>query len=101
MAEPTPSRSTSTGSLSTLAPAMAEFVCVPGSHKANYPIPEALTLCEEEMGMVKHVEMKAGDVLIFMGASQSHGAYPWMNETPRRGVIVTYKSRNLDLTFER
>ena len=77
------------------------FVCVPGSHKANYPMPEALTLCEEEMGMVKHVEMKAGDVLIFMGASQSHGAYPWMNETPRRGVIVTYKSRNLDLTFER
>ena len=76
------------------------FVCVPGSHKANYPVPEALTLCEEEMGMVKHVEIKAGDVLIFMGASQSHGAYPWMNETPRRGVIITYKSRNLDLTFE-
>ena len=76
------------------------FVCVPGSHKANYPMPEALSLCEEEMGMVKHVEMKAGDVLVFMGASQSHGAYPWMNETPRRGVIITYKSKNLEIGFE-
>ncbi len=77
------------------------YVCVPGSHKANYPMPDALSLCEEEMGMVKHVEMNAGDVLIFMGAAQSHGAYPWMNESPRRGVIVVYKSRNLDIDFEK
>ena len=77
------------------------YVCIPGSHKANYPIPEALSLCEDEMGMVRHVEMSAGDVLLFMGASQSHGAYPWMNETPRRGVIIAYKSRNLDIDFER
>ena len=51
--------------------------------------------------MVRHVEMSAGDVLLFMGASQSHGAYPWMNEPPRRGVIIAYKSRNLDIDFER
>ena len=44
--------------------------------------------------------MEAGDVL-FMGAAQTHGAYPWMNEKPRRGVILTYISKNLDLMFQR
>lgn len=71
------------------------YVCVPGSNKANYPIPERLSTCEEELGMVKHVEMEQGDLLFFMGAAQSHGAYPWTSATPRRGVIITYKSRNL------
>ena len=45
--------------------------------------------------------MEAGDVLLFMGAAQTHGAYPWMNEKPRRGVILTYISKNLDLMFQR
>ncbi len=45
--------------------------------------------------------MEAGDVLLFMGAAQTHGAYPWMNEKPRRGVILTYISKNLELMFQR
>ncbi len=77
------------------------YVCIPGSHKANHPIPERLALCEEEMDEVRHVEMETGDVLLFMGAAQTHGAYPWMNEKPRRGVILTYISKNLDLMFQR
>lgn len=40
--------------------------------------------------------MQAGDVILFMGSGQIHGAYPWTNETTRRAVLFNYKSRNLD-----
>ena len=71
------------------------FVCVPGSHKTVYPMPEGIRTCENEMGLVKHVAMKAGDVLFFLGATQGHGAYPWMGEEDRRMILFQYRSRNL------
>ncbi len=73
------------------------FVCVPGSHKARYPTPPGVQSCDDHMGLVRHVSMKAGDVLMFMGGAQTHGAYPWKSDTHRRTVLINYLSRNLFL----
>ena len=72
------------------------FVCISGSHKCRYPLPAGIRSMEDEWGLVEHVPMKAGDVVLFMGSAQIHGAYPWMNETPRRAIIMNFVSRNLD-----
>ena len=71
------------------------FVCIPGSHKASYPMPEGIRTCDDEMGLVRHVEMKAGDVLLFLASAQTHGAYPWTGEENRRMIFFQYRSRNL------
>ncbi len=71
------------------------FVCVPGTHKTHYPMPDGIRTCENEMGLVKHVAMQAGDVLIFLASAQAHGAYPWMGEENRRMIFFQYRSRNL------
>lgn len=71
------------------------FVCVPGSHKTRYPMPDGIKTCENEMGLVRHVEMKAGDVLLFLASAQTHGAYPWTGEQNRRMIFFQYRSRNL------
>ena len=72
------------------------FAVVPGSHKGRYPLPEGIkTLDDDCMGMAKHVPVKAGDVLLFLGSAQTHGAYAWQGELPRRGVFLQYRSRNM------
>jgi ectoine hydroxylase-related dioxygenase (phytanoyl-CoA dioxygenase family) len=71
------------------------FVCIPGSHKARYPITPAMIVCEETLNLVRHVEMKAGDVALFLAAAQTHGAYPWKSDIDRRAVLLNYSSRNL------
>ena len=71
------------------------FVCVPGSHKARYPLPPSMVTCDETMGLVHHVEMRAGDVLIFLAGAQTHGAYPWKSDSSRRAVLIGYGSRNI------
>ena len=72
------------------------FFGIAGSHKTSHPVPEGVRSLEDERGLLRHVEMKAGDLVIFMGSAQIHGAYPWTNDTPRRAVIFNYVSRNLD-----
>jgi ectoine hydroxylase-related dioxygenase (phytanoyl-CoA dioxygenase family) len=69
------------------------FVCIPGSHKARYPVPPGVVSCDDEMGLVRHVAMKAGDVIFFLGAALTHGAYPWTQAAPRRTALINYKSR--------
>jgi ectoine hydroxylase-related dioxygenase (phytanoyl-CoA dioxygenase family) len=71
------------------------FVCVPGSHKARYPLPSSFVTCDETMGIVHHVEMQAGDVALFLAGAQTHGAYPWRSEQDRRVVLIGYGSRNI------
>jgi ectoine hydroxylase-related dioxygenase (phytanoyl-CoA dioxygenase family) len=68
------------------------FVCVPGSHKARFPVPEGIELCDDELGLVRHVTGKAGDVVLFMGAAQTHGAYPWVGQETRRVALLNYQS---------
>ena len=71
------------------------FVCIPGSHKTRYRAPDCVLTCEEELGLVRHVEAKAGDVLLFLASAQTHGAYPWTGEQDRRAIFFQYKSRSL------
>ena len=49
------------------------------------------------MGLVQHVSMKAGDVLMFMAGAQTHGAYPWRSDTQRRTVLMNYMGRHMYL----
>ena len=72
------------------------FCCVPGSHKANYPVPPGVTSIDEPRGLVKHIEMKAGDVLFFADGANCHGTYPWLGELSRRGVLIKYSSRSFN-----
>jgi len=72
------------------------FACVPGSHKANYIPPVGVQTCDDHMGLVKHIGMKAGDVLFFMDGATSHGTFAWKGDLSRRGVLVKYSSRNFN-----
>ncbi len=72
------------------------FACVPGSHKAYYRQPPGVRSCDDHMGLVKHVEMKAGDVVFFMDGGTTHGALAWKSDIPRRGILHKYSSRNFN-----
>ncbi len=62
------------------------FVCIPGSHKANYPRPEQYDYTAE---CVVQVIMQAGDVLIFTSAL-AHGTHPWSAPFYRRALLFKY-----------
>ena len=72
------------------------FACVPGSHKAYYNMPQGIRTCDDDMGLVKHVQMQAGDVLFFGDGGTTHGALAWQSETTRRGIMLKYSSRNFN-----
>ena len=72
------------------------FACVPGSHKANYRMPPGVSTCDDHMGLVKHIGMKAGDVLFFMDGATGHGTFAWRGELSRRGALIKYSSRNFN-----
>jgi hypothetical protein len=77
----------------TLTDASAEdggFVCIPGSHKANYLCPlEVRRLEEGPEGLVRHIPLKAGDAVIFTEAL-THGTAPWQGEHERRLLRYLY-----------
>ncbi len=72
------------------------FACVPGSHKAYYALPGCVRSCDDHMGLVKHVAMKAGDVLFFMDGGTTHGTLAWKSDISRRGILHKYSSRNFN-----
>jgi ectoine hydroxylase-related dioxygenase (phytanoyl-CoA dioxygenase family) len=85
------------------------YICIPGSHRASVGLPfskhtaswmdpdggprpppdgfaiEPLPLVES--GHMVRPTMRAGDVLLFMGASQTHGADRWRSKEPRRAIL--------------
>lgn len=67
------------------------FCVVPGSHKANFPIPPALAdLGDEELNQfVRQPALMAGDVLVFSEAAL-HGTLPWTAAHQRRTVIYRF-----------
>jgi hypothetical protein len=70
------------------------FVCVPGSHKSKYPVPHGVRMCDGDLGVVEQPVMKAGDVLFFMDAAQTHGTHPWRSDKPRRSILFKYASQS-------
>ncbi|MDP9464524.1 MAG: phytanoyl-CoA dioxygenase family protein [Actinomycetota bacterium] len=64
------------------------FLCVPGSHKADFPMPSqvAATLAVE-------VPMKAGDAVVFTEAL-THGTAAWRGPKQRRSLLYKYSPGN-------
>jgi hypothetical protein len=66
------------------------FGCVPGSHKANVPFPEAWReLSEDRDGLVKAVTGPAGTAIVFTEA-MTHGTLPWRGAGERRTLFLKY-----------
>ena len=66
--------------LSDVGPGEGGFCCIPGSHKASFPLPSGAPPLDELDGewksVVRQVPLRAGDVLIFTEAV-THGAMGW------------------------
>lgn len=75
-------------------PGEGGFGIVPGSHKANYRTPQGVLSVEKDMGLVKQIPMKAGDVLFFMECA-THGTLPWTGAGERRSVLYKYAARHI------
>lgn len=60
------------------------FVCVPGSHRANFRLPDPVP-----DSWVVTVPLTAGDVVIFT-EGLTHGTAPWTAEYPRRTLLYKY-----------
>ncbi|MBK5305472.1 MAG: phytanoyl-CoA dioxygenase family protein [Frankiaceae bacterium] len=73
------------------------FACVPGSHKANFSLPEfadaffagEIVALPEAPDLVREVPVKAGDVLVFTEAL-AHAATTWQGEDARWALLFKY-----------
>jgi hypothetical protein len=73
------------------------FACIPGSHKANFTLPEfndaffagELIQLEEAPDLIRNVPVRAGDVLVFTEAL-AHAATPWQGADPRWALLFKY-----------
>jgi len=75
--------------LTDIEPGMGGFVCIPGSHKASFPVPQNWYGLEENP-LVRQIPQKAGDVLIFT-ESLTHGTAPWRDtQHERRSVLMKF-----------
>jgi ectoine hydroxylase-related dioxygenase (phytanoyl-CoA dioxygenase family) len=75
--------------LADIDPGNGGFVCIPGSHKANFDMPEDVRTMEYGQGCYQHIPMKAGDALIFTEAL-THGTLPWKATHERRTLLYRY-----------
>jgi Phytanoyl-CoA dioxygenase (PhyH) len=69
-------------------PGRGGFLCVPGSHKANFPTPSRIAA-----SMAIEVPMEAGDVVIFTEAL-THGTAGWQGPRQRRTLLYKYSPGN-------
>ncbi|MGD9703025.1 MAG: phytanoyl-CoA dioxygenase family protein [Acidimicrobiia bacterium] len=65
------------------------FGCIPGSHKANFPLPP-----DHDQRLVTEVPMAAGDVVIFTEAL-THCTIPWRGKGERQTLIFKYSPGHL------
>ena len=84
--------------LADAGPGDGGFACVPGSHKAGFPMPRGVRTADDDMGLVKQPEVRAGDVLFFMDGAQTHGTLPWAAGHDRRSVLFKYAGRTATRT---
>ncbi|GAB3400602.1 hypothetical protein GCM10027569_04590 [Flindersiella endophytica] len=75
--------------LTDVSAADGGFVCVPGSHKANFPCPFLDAPADGQAPWLRHAELKAGDAVIFTEAL-THGSLDWVNHEPRRALFYKY-----------
>lgn len=65
------------------------FVAVPGSHKSNFPFPDAHRELEHAGPWLHRVPQKAGSAIIFTEAL-THGTAPWTAGRERRSLLCKY-----------
>jgi hypothetical protein len=70
-------------------PKQGGFLCVPGSHKANYAMPPQIFHAHHNSECVVIPEAKAGSAIIFTEAL-SHGTAPWTADFNRRAILYKY-----------
>ena len=70
-------------------PSQGGFLCIPGSHKQNFQIPESVMKLHYKADCVKTLEAKAGSVIIFTEAL-AHGTAPWKSDNTRRSLLFKY-----------
>ena len=75
--------------LTGAGPGAGGLMCIPGSHKSNYTVPEDVAHLERDIGVVQQVEAKAGSAVIFTEAL-GHGTLPWKAEHDRRSILYKY-----------
>jgi len=67
---------------------------IPGSHKANFPMPEDIARYEKNRELVYNVPCKAGDMVIFNEAT-IHGTLPWRAKQQRRSLLYRFSPNYL------
>jgi hypothetical protein len=65
------------------------FAVVPGSHKANFPVPRPFISFEKTGPWVLRVPVEAGDVIVFSEAC-THGTWPWRARHERRSLLYKF-----------
>lgn len=65
------------------------FMCIPGSHKSNYAVPDEYMELSENAPPVINPEVKAGSVVIFTEAL-THGTAPWCADHIRRSLLFKF-----------
>ena len=70
-------------------PGRGGFVCIPGSHKANYPVPDEVMQAHEKADCLGMPEATAGSIVIFTEAL-THGTAPWLVDNNRRALLFKY-----------
>ena len=80
--------------LTDVNPGDGGLCVVPGSHKGNFPCPEALRRGEAYGEFVKQIPCKAGDCIIFTEAV-THGTLPWTADHQRRTALLRFSPGNL------
>jgi hypothetical protein len=65
------------------------FVCIPGSHKANFPSPYLDVRPDTQLPELTQVELKAGDAVVFTEAL-THGSLEWQGPGVRRALFYKY-----------
>jgi hypothetical protein len=65
------------------------FGCIPGSHKANFSLPQGWGDLEHPQDIVRAVTGPAGTAIIFTEAL-THGAMPWKGARDRRTIFFKY-----------
>lgn len=75
--------------LTDIAPGAGGFCCIPGSHKANFKMPNRWYSLDDNP-LARQVPQKAGDAVVFT-ESLTHGTWPWTNPRgERRSVLLKY-----------
>ena len=70
-------------------PEYGGFLCIPGSHKSNYAVPDQVMAAHDGAACVVVPEVRAGSVVIFTEAL-SHGTAQWKAPYMRRSLLFKY-----------